>query len=731
MRSSIRLVCVLVLLLGSAVTWASERGSAPYLATSDGSDVPLPLTFTAVDVTIAGVIADVRVKQTYENRGSETIDVVYVFPGSDRAAIHALTMRVGDREIRANIRSKQKAREEFEQAREEGKTASLLEQLDPSIFRMSLANVLPGDKIEVELQYTELLVPTKGEYEFFFPSTIGERYARAGDQTVETSTSRAAEVIDYAFDLQVRIEGALPLGEVTSLSHAVDVERPSARQALVFVGEASQQDAAGKDYLLRFRYQGGDIETGVLTYPEGDGGYFLMLAEPPRRVTPERIAPREFIFVVDVSGSMHGKPLDISKDMLQDLISSMRPNELFNVIQFAGGSVMLSDKGSLPANFDNVTRARSFIDKTEAGGGTELIDALDKAYALPHTPGFARSVVVVTDGAIWAGGEAYRVIRSHLEAANVFVFGIGPHVNRDVIRLIARAGMGEPFIVDKLGKGREVAQRLREYIDRPLLTDIGLRHDASVVRDLEPQQLPDLLAERPLVVVGRYRGQGPHDITIEGDSAGKAYQQTLTLRPGTEAGRMSALRQLWARERIQRLLDEQLGVSLRGENVDHSQDIEQLGLEFSLLTPYTSFVAVDQRVRAQGDSRRVVQPAPASGYGYAEPVTLSMTLPAVAQAPAQPVSAVSDVRELGDRSFRLLDGVWTDRAFSTQVVLRVRLGSPAWEALLALDPGLAKYAELGERFLLAFSTHAILISPEGFSDYPDEVLAKAVGLPRG
>ena len=733
MRSAFRLALAFMLLMGSIAIHAAQHGSAPYLAASDGSDAPLPLTFTAVDVTIAGVIADVRVKQSYENRGSETIDVVYVFPGSDRAAIYALTMRVGDREIHANIRSKEKAREEFEQAREAGKTASLLEQLDPSIFRMSLANVLPGDKIDVELRYTELLVPTKGEYEFFFPSTIGERYASGGDPVVRTSTTRASEVIDYAFDLQVRIEGALPLGEVLSPSHEVEVERPSASQALVFLGEASQRRAAGKDYELRFRYQGGDIETGVLTYPEGEGGYFLMLAEPPRRVAPEQIAPREFIFVVDVSGSMHGAPLDISKDMLQDLISAMRPNELFNVIQFSGGSVMLSDKGSVPANLDNVKRARAFIDKTEAGGGTELIDALEKAYGLPHTRGFARSIVVVTDGGIWAGGEAYRVIRSHLGESNVFAFGIGPYVQRDVIQLIARAGMGEPFIVDKLGKGREVGQRLREYIDRPLLTGIELGFDDSAIHDLEPQSLPDLLAERPLVVVGRYRGQQEHALSIMGNSAGKTYQQTVSVRPSSSDGRTSALRQLWARQRIERLLDEQRGSRYGSEpEVDHSKEIEQLGLEYSLLTPYTSFVAVDQRVRAEGEAKRVVQPAPAkrvaSGYGYAVPAALALA-PVVPEAAVVPgTSTDAPTRRVAERSFRLLHGVWTDDAFSAQTVLRVRMGSPAWQALLALKPELAQYAALGERFLLAFSTHAILISPEGFSDYPEGVLARAVDL---
>ncbi len=733
MQRAIRWAFVL-LLLTCFGGWASDRGSAPYLASSDGSVEQLPLSFTAVDVSIAGVIADVSVKQTYENRGDRTIDVVYVFPGSDRAAIYALTMQVGDRVIRANIRPKQVAKAEFEKARSEGKTASLLEQLDPSIFRMNLANVLPGDKIEVELRYTELLVPTKGEYEFFFPSTIGNRYASPGETPITTPTSREDGVVDYSFDLQVNIVGALPLGEISSASHMVEVERPAAQQAQILLGEDSQRDAASKDYSLRFRYQGGEIETGIMAFPEKDGGYFLMLAEPPRRVEATQVVPREFIFVVDVSGSMHGMPLDISKDMLLDLVGSMRPNELFNILHFSGASETMSKSGSVPANPDNVNRARSFIEGAKAGGGTELIDALQQAYALPRTPGFARSIVVVTDGAIWVGGQAYRAIREHLGEANLFVFGIGPSVERPVINLLARAGMGEPFIVNELGKGREVAQRLRAYIDRPLLTGIELGHDPDGVFDLEPAQLPDLLAERPLVVVGRYRGQSPQDITIKGSSSGQPYQQTVRIVPGFASDRLSALRQLWARQRIQRLLDErQSAIHGQAEEVDHSKEIEALGMEFSLLTPYTSFVAVDQRVRADGSSELVEQPAvakgSASGYGYAEPISLDMTAPKSISAPPL-VSAARAARSIRGREFLLVQGVWTDRSFANQVVLRVRLDGEAWRKLLQLRPELAQYAVLGERILIAFSTHAILITPDGFSDYPDELLARIIGQPR-
>jgi Ca-activated chloride channel homolog len=719
-----RFLFLLALVCAGSQAYAAATGAAPYLAAADGSVEALPLVLTSVEVGIAGVVADVRVKQVYENRGSVPIEAVYVFPGSSRAAIHGLELRIGERVIRADVREKAKARAEYETALAEGKTASLLEQLDPSIFRMSVANVLPGDRIEVDLKYSELLVPTRGEYEFFFPHTVGQRYAAAADAAPATPASSAADVTDYAFDLSVRLEGALPLAEVGSPSHAVDVARPAPHAARVTLGAAAQRDAGTRDYVLRFRYAGEQIQSGALLHPEGEGGYFLLLAEPPRRIEAGAILPREFIFVVDVSGSMHGQPLDIAEDLLGDLVGALRPTDMFNVLLFSGGSKVLAPEGSVPATAANVTAARELIGNADAGGGTELVQALEVAYALPARPGYARSVVIVTDGAIWAGGPAFRVIRSHLAEANVFAFGIGPSVEHEVIARLARAGAGEPFIVDELGKGREVAARMRSYIDRPLLTDIAIEAAGIELLDLEPQPLPDLLAERPLVLVGKYRGNVPGMITVSGMTGGTPYRQVLSLDPAT-ARPLPALRQLWARERIQRLLDEQSGGGSWSDSmdpgIDHSTAITALGLEHHLLTPYTSFVAVDQVVRSDGSPVPVSQPAVAKGIGFA----LWSRRAAIALPPPASSAAIPD-RHAAGRDFALRDGTWTDRAFDRQIVLRVRPDSAAWHALLGLCPELAEMARLGVRVLVAFGTHAILITPDGFSDYPPEVLAAAV-----
>ncbi len=736
---------------------APEHTQAPYLTVVGEEVEHLPLASTQVDVLIAGVIADVTVKQVYENRGSAPIEALYVFPGSARAAVYGLTMKVGDRLIKAKIAEKQKARETYDAARAEGKTASLLEQLDPSIFRMNVANVLPGDRIEVELKYTELLVPDRGTYEFVFPNTMGERYG----ETLPVSTSSDSEVVDYAFSIHSRIRSAIPLKDVTSPSHHVDVSYPSTLEADVNLAEDEMRRAGAADYVLRYSLAGDVIQTGMLVYPEGDGGYFLMMAEPPARVAEGMITAREFIFVIDVSGSMNGQPLDVSKKLIGDLFSSLRPTDRFNIVLFAGGSRVLSATRSLPATPDNLAQVLSAVSNQNAGGGTELVPALETTYALPEEPGMARSVIVITDGQIAAGGEAFTVARSQLGHANTFAFGVGASVDRPVIELLARAGNGEPFILEDFDKSDAVAERLRLYIDRPLLTQVTLRPENLDAFDLEPSKVADLLAERPIVVVGRYRGAAQGSILINGIAGNKSYQATVGPDANSISPQLSALRLLWARARVQRLLDEQSTAGWGGtEGEKNASEITELSLGYDLLSPYTSFVAVDEVVRTAQQSKSVQQPAisksQATNTGDApivvaeEAFPMSVAAPPPPPAPAvprysvagtgsalglvralgvatsanlQPSKDVSKLRTVGVRSFELRDGTWVDRSYREDMtLLRLRVDSPALARLLKAKPEWAAAISLGKRVIVVIGDIALLVSPNGFSDFPEATL---------
>jgi Ca-activated chloride channel homolog len=623
-----------LLLVAWAPAWADDSQARPaegpyfHIASDDPTLDRLPLKGTRVEARIVGPIADVTVTQRYRNEGSRPIEARYVFPGSTQAAVHAMTVHVGDRVLQATVREKQRARLEYEAAKKEGKTAALLEQHRPNVFQMNVAHILPGDEVRVELRYSELLLPTEGRYQFVYPTVVGPRYhvvpqgapaARAAhdDRPLPALASPPAfpatphlpegERSNTTLDLAVRFASPLPVSDLRSPSHRVEVTAegsPRAEVALADDGNARND----RDFILEYRLAGESTQGGLALYPgrAGEDNYFLALIEPPRAVPTAAINPREYIFVVDISGSMQGFPLDTAKTLLRHLIGGLRASDAFNVMLFSGSNRMLAD-APVPATRANVERAIATIEQMRAGGSTEIVPALERIAALPKNDDVARTVIVVTDGYVTVEDRVFQLVRKHLGQSNVFAFGIGSSVNRHLIEGIARAGQGEPFIVTKPEQAAAQAERLRRMIDAPVLTSVKARFDGLDVYDLEPTRLdalPDVLGGRPVAIFGKWRGQARGQLVIEGRAAGGDWQQVIPVTPPDAEAK--ALRLLWARRKIQQLGDEE---ALRGGGAQR-EAITQLGLAHNLLTQYTSFIAVDTVVRHAGEATPVNQPLP-------------------------------------------------------------------------------------------------------------------------
>lgn len=598
-------LCFIALTLSPAQARAQSRNEggprlkteSPYffVKSDDPATDQLPLKNTQVDVRISGVIADVTVTQHYRNEGQRAIEARYVFPGSTRAAVHGMNVRLADRLITATIREKLQARIDYDAARQQGKTAALLEQHLPNVFQMNVANIMPGDDVRVELRYTELLVPQSGNYQFVFPTVVGPRYnspqsAQAGAAWVGQPVLRAGEATPSTFNIKVALNTPLGLKEVRSTTHELNVQRDGEQRAAVTL-QPGGKPANNRDFILDYRLAGDRIESGVMLYKGQDENFFLAMVEPPKAVASTTISPRDYIFVVDISGSMHGFPLDTAKAMLAELIGGLRPSDTFNVMLFAGSSRMLSPH-SVPATRANITQALSTINSYQGSGSTELMPALRKVYSEPKQADVSRTVVLVTDGYVTVEQEAFELVRKNLSRANVFSFGIGSAVNRHLMEGLARAGMGEPFIITSPEQAPAEAARFRKMIESPVLTSVKARFEGLDVYDVEPESLPDVLSERPVIVFGKWRGPATGQLVIEGQAAGGAYRQAIAITADAQQD-TSALRHLWARHRIASLSDQE---TLDGGGKLQAR-ITDLGLKYSLLTQYTSFLAVDHVVR--------------------------------------------------------------------------------------------------------------------------------------
>ncbi|MBA4418264.1 MAG: trypsin [Syntrophus sp. (in: bacteria)] len=593
---------------------ADDRTLSPYFfVKSDDPNVDqLPLKSTSAAVTISGVIAGVEVTQVYKNEGKRPLEAIYVFPASTRAAVHGMKMTVGKRVIKARISKREDARQEYEKAREQGKSASLLEQQRPNVFQMNVANIMPGDEIKVELQYTELLIPTDRIYGFVYPTVVGPRYSNQSAETASPSEHwvqnpylRKGEAPASTFDITVNLSVGMPIKDLSSTSHKVKTTFSGPSAAKIEL-DKSEVYGSNRDYILRYRLDGEQIQSGLLLYEGEKENFFLLMMQPPKRITNAQIPGREYVFIVDVSGSMYGFPLEISKKLIKNLISNLRTTDRFNVLLFSGGSSLMSEE-SQPATQENINKAINLIDRQKGGGSTELLPALSRALKLARPEGFSRTIVIATDGYVTVEEEVFDLIRNNLNNANIFAFGIGTSVNRHIIEGMAHVGMGEPFVITRAEDAPAKADSFRTMIQSPVLTRVKAHFNGFTTYDVEPVAIPDVLAERPVILFGKWRGALQGTIALSGLSGNGEYRDTINVSTIKPSKTNAALEYLWARYRITLLSDYN---NLRS-NDKRIKEITGLGLAYNLLTQYTSFVAVDSEVRNKdGKVVTVKQPLP-------------------------------------------------------------------------------------------------------------------------
>lgn len=559
----------------------------------------LPLRSTQVQTKISGVIADVTVEQVYQNTGDAPIEAKYVFPASTRAAVHGVEMRLGQRVIKSIIQEKTQAKATYEKAKSQNKSASLLEEHRPNVFEMSVANILPGEEVKVSLHYSEKLLPSDRVYEFVFPTVVGPRYqsgsgngtgeAWAENPYVATGTAGAA-----TFAMNLELQAGMPLQSIASPSHQ-GMMQFSGKSSASFTLSPSA-DHANRDFVLRYQLSGREVATGLLLHqaPAGSGhdaeNFFLLNVQPPAKLEAGQTPPRDYLFVLDVSGSMNGFPMETSKRLMSDLLKRLNPGDTFNILHFASDSAVLSPK-PLAATPENIHLATKDISGHRGNGGTELLPALQRALAMPQDEGVSRSIVILTDGYVTIEKEAFRLVRKELQNSNVFTFGIGTAVNRWLIEGLAHAGQGDPFVVLSEKDAAAAAERFREYISRPVLTDVQVAYEGFDAYEAEPASIPDVFADRPIELIGKWRGQPQGRIIVRGKTGGSPYEASFNVAQESAKGLSNpALRPLWAKDRV-RTLNYELQIT---PDVKTIKMVTDLGVRYALLTPYTSFVGVDE-----------------------------------------------------------------------------------------------------------------------------------------
>ena len=604
--------------VAAADTAQEETPGALQILDKDGKPAGFcPLEHTDVQADISGFIARVTVTQKFANPGTEKIEAVYTFPLSQDAAVDDMVMKVGERTIRGKIERREEAQRIYEEAKEAGHVASLLDQERPNIFTQSVANIMPGENVAITISYVEYLNYKDGGYQFVFPMVVGPRFI-PGNATGHSGTGWAPDTTNvpdaskitppvtpegtragHDISVSVNLDAGTTIGDLSSRLHEVDITKSGSTRATVTLKD--KKTIPNKDFILDYKVAGEDIKDAVLTHgKQGTGGFFTLIMMPPERVTTENVVSKEMIFVIDTSGSMGGWPIEKAKETMKYAIRNMNENDTFNLIAFSN-TVKPLFPAPQPNNSENREKADRYLARMMGNGGTMMMPAMDAALNPAPDPERLRVVCFMTDGYVGNDFEIIDTLQKKLGGARLFSFGIGNGVNRFLLDEMAKFGRGEVEYVTLEDQGKGAAGRFYERIENPVLTDIAVDWDGLDTQDLYPATIPDLYSHKPLVIKGRYSKAGKGSVTVRGRAAGRDFERTISVTFPESEPAHDVLAPLWARARIADLMSKDYEGMQNGQpNPEIKELITGLGLEYRLMTQFTSFVAVEEKIVTEG-----------------------------------------------------------------------------------------------------------------------------------
>ncbi len=589
-----------------------------YVQTPNRQKIAFPLKHTEVEAKVAGNISRVEVTQTFENPFTTTLEAVYIFPLPDEAAVDDMLIRIGDRIIKGNIKKRQEALAIYEQAKQQGRTAGLLEQERDNIFTQSLANIKLGEQIDVIIRYNDSLKFEGGNYEFVFPMVVGPRYipgttidsnaVGSGSAVAPMTLNQDTDLVPDAsrlnapilpagtrsrhdINVTVEIDAGVEILDVRSPSHQIQV---SHQNQIVRVKLAGGDTIPNKDLILRYQVAGDRTQTTILTQADDRGGHFALYLIPAIQYQPDQMVPKDVVFLIDTSGSQHGAPLMQCQELMRRFINGLNPNDTFSIINFANTTQQLSPV-PLPNTPQNRSRAIKYINQLNAGGGTEMLRGIRAVLNFPVTdPGRLRSIVLLTDGYIGNENQIFAEVQQNLKpGVRLYSFGAGSSVNRFLLNRVAELGRGIARIIRHDEPTDEVVEKFFRQINNPVLANINLQWEGDGESPvIYPDNPPDLFAEQPLVLFGRKSDRCGGKLQVSGIAAGgMRYHQTFNLN-FEETGNI-AIAQLWGRSRIKDLMNQMV----RGETKTGVEAVTNTALSYQLLSQYTAFVAVSDDVR--------------------------------------------------------------------------------------------------------------------------------------
>ena len=617
-RGSMALVAAVVGMAATApeVLASDALTTGSLMMRTESGEQPLPHLDATFDITVSGPIARTTLKQRFQNTSADFIEAVYRFPLPDDAAVDHLTVEAAGRRIVGEIREREKARKEYRKARAAGKRAALVSTARANLFTTALANIGPGEVVTVEIEYQQRVAREGERYRLRVPTAVTPRYEPAptkGEVTLQKVTSATTSVVpaanlapgSHALFVNVDLDVGLPLANIVSRHHRIDVTRGSGTAQHVTVAGEARLDA---DFILEWQARGAsDPQVAAFGHTVGDAGYALVQLVPPMTVDANLAPPRELILVLDTSGSMQGASIIEAVAAVTHAIDALRPVDRFNLIAFDNYTQQLF-KAPRMATPENRAEALQWLKKQRADGGTEMRPALMAALRGAQSDGYLRQVIFVTDGAVGNEADLFRDIEGWIGASRLFTVGIGAAPNGWFMRKAAECGRGSFVLIGNAGGVTEGMGALFDRMAQPVLTDVTFEWgDANV--EAYPTHIADLYAGEPIEVSARFDGLPPARVAVTGTQwvggVGMPWAHEITLAGARDQSR-HGVAVTWARDKLE-ALDDARRAGLPDELARAA--MLEVALSHHIVSEVTSLVAVEETpVRTAGPVRSSAVP---------------------------------------------------------------------------------------------------------------------------
>lgn len=688
----------------------------------------LPVKSINIETKINGQVATTHLEQVFRNDTPYTLEGTYFFPIPETASIVEFAIWENGKKLVGEVRTREEARRIYDEIVRRQRDPGLLEYAGKDLFQASIFPIPPNSDKKLEMTYSQVLKAESGTVAYRYPLGTGRNLWNRPIPSNEDARRNLPTQKFGTISGRIEIVGKEALRNIYSPSHQVEVKRKGETAATVSF-ETSSND---NDFQLFYGLSNNDFGMSLLTYREpGKDGYFLLQISPKDNVTERDLVNKDIVFVLDTSGSMaeEGK-MEKARNALLFGVRTLRDGDRFNVINFAGEEHLFENKLT-NVNSDSKRRAEEFIKNLKPNGGTNINDSLRAALKQFDSSDRPKMLVFLTDGRPTVGEtNVANIIKNakeiKIDGLRLFTFGVGYDVNTQLLDKLAEENAGTADYVEPKEDLEVKVSNFFTKVNSPVLTDLEIDFGGVQTDLMYPRKLTDIFKGTQMTIIGRYRNSGDlNNVTIH--LKGKTGRETRTFNYANldfplRARENDFLPRLWATRRVGWLIEQ---IRSNGENKELRDEIVDLGTRYGIVTPYTSYLAMENNVQIDGESRSGIfmgrrnkraenLPMPKSspmvtGQGAVEASKDAKAKQEVVTVTSDENAFVIDgqvaVKKVGVKTFYLENGVWVDSEFKEEAKLpetKLAFASNDFFDLITKEKELAQYFALGEQVVVVW-----------------------------